>query len=70
MIQQLADRISRALKGYREWSGHFGTYVPSLLLHFWKRLFPELEPMTSWSQDNSFTATSGLPFTGIATFKR
>jgi hypothetical protein len=27
--------------------------------------FPELEPMTSWSQDNSFTAALGLPFKGL-----
>jgi hypothetical protein len=36
----------------------------SLPLHFYKRLFPELEPMTSWSQGNSFTAAPGLPFKG------
>jgi hypothetical protein len=40
---------------------HFGSYVHSLFLHFCKSLFPEHEPMTSWSQDNSFTATPGLP---------
>jgi hypothetical protein len=25
-------------------------------------MFPGLEPMTSWSQDNSFTAAPRLPF--------
>jgi hypothetical protein len=43
-------------------SDHFGTYVRSLSLHFCKGLYPELEPMTSWSQDNSFTTIPGLPF--------
>jgi hypothetical protein len=41
---------------------HFGTYVRSLSLHFFKKLFRRLEPMTSLSQGNSFTAASGLPF--------
>jgi hypothetical protein len=44
-------------------SDHFGSYVRSLSLHFFKRLFSGLEPMTSWSQCNSFTAAPGLPFT-------
>jgi hypothetical protein len=43
-------------------SNHFGSYVRSLSLHFFKRLFPGLEPMTSWSQGNNFTAVPGLPF--------
>jgi hypothetical protein len=30
------------------------------------RLFPGLEPMTSWSQGNSFTAAPGLPFSDTA----
>ncbi|EMS60203.1 putative ATP-dependent RNA helicase DHX35 [Triticum urartu] len=30
-------------------------------LHFCKRLFPGLEPVTSWSQCNSFTAAPRLP---------
>jgi hypothetical protein len=42
--------------------GHFGSYVRNISLHFCKRLFLGLEPMTSWSQDNNFTATPGLPF--------
>jgi hypothetical protein len=33
----------------------------TLFLHFCKRLFSGLEPMTSWSQGNSITAASGLP---------
>jgi hypothetical protein len=40
-------------------SDHFGSYVCSLSLHLCKRLFPGLEPMTSWSQGNSFTAAPG-----------
>jgi hypothetical protein len=28
-------------------------------MHFCKRLFPGLEPMTSWSKGNSFTAAPG-----------
>jgi hypothetical protein len=40
--------------GSGEGSDHFGSYVRSLSLHFCKRLFPGLEPMTSWSQVNSF----------------
>jgi hypothetical protein len=27
-----------------------------------ERLFSGLEPMTSWSQGNSFTAAPGIPF--------
>jgi hypothetical protein len=41
---------------------HFGSYVRSISLYFCKRLFPELKLMTLWSQDNSFTTASGLPF--------
>jgi hypothetical protein len=29
---------------------------------FYKGLFPGLDPMTSWSQGNSFTAVPVLPF--------
>jgi hypothetical protein len=43
-------------------SDHFRSYVRSLFLHFCKRLFPGLEPMTSWSQGNNFTSAPGLPF--------
>jgi hypothetical protein len=32
-----------------EGSDNFGSYVHSLSLYFYKRLFLGLEPMTSWS---------------------
>jgi hypothetical protein len=44
--------VAPACTGSRERSDHFGSYVRSLSLHFYKRLFPVLEPMTSWSQGN------------------
>jgi hypothetical protein len=53
--------VAPACAGFGEGSDHFGSYVHSLSLHFCKRLFLRLEPMTSWSQDNSFTAVLGLP---------
>jgi hypothetical protein len=43
-------------------SNHFGSYVRSISLHFCKRLFPGLEPMTSWSQGNNFIAAPGFLF--------
>jgi hypothetical protein len=46
-------------------SDHFRSYVRSISLYFCKRLFPGLEPMTSWLQDNNFTAAAGLPFKTI-----
>jgi hypothetical protein len=42
-------RVAPACAGSREGSEHFGSYVHSISLHFYKRLFPRLEPMTSWS---------------------
>jgi hypothetical protein len=51
-----------ACTGYREGSNHFGSYVHNLSLHFCKRLFLVLEPMTSWSQGNNFTVVLELPF--------
>jgi hypothetical protein len=33
-----------------EGSDHFRSYVRNISLHFCKRLFRGLEPMTSWSQ--------------------
>jgi hypothetical protein len=54
--------IAPACAGSREESDHFGSCVHSLSLHFYKRLFLRLEPMTSWSQGNSFIAAPGLPF--------
>jgi hypothetical protein len=50
--------------GSGEGFDHFGSYVRSLSLHFCKRLFPGLEPMTSWSQGNNITVAPGLPFIG------
>jgi hypothetical protein len=41
-------------------SDHFGSYICSLSLFFHKRLFPELEPMTSCSQGNNFTTCAGF----------
>ncbi|KAK4725711.1 hypothetical protein R3W88_030628 [Solanum pinnatisectum] len=40
-----------------------GSIVCNLTLHFCKRLFPRLEPMTSSSQGNNFilSVTSRLP---------
>jgi hypothetical protein len=37
--------IAPSCTGSVEGSDHFGSYVRSLSLHFFKRLFPELEPM-------------------------
>jgi hypothetical protein len=54
--------VAPAYAGSGEGSDHFGSYVCSLSLHFYKRLFSGLEPMTSWSQGNNFTAMPGLPF--------
>jgi hypothetical protein len=54
--------VAPTCAGSGEWSDHFGSYVRNFSLHFCKRLFPGLELMTSWSQGNSFTAVSGLPF--------
>ena len=42
-----------------------GSFVRSLSLHFYKRLFPGLEPVTSWSQGSSFTTAPRLPFNKI-----
>jgi hypothetical protein len=39
-----------------EGSDHFGSYVCSIFLHLCKRLFPGLEPMTSWSVGHKATA--------------
>jgi hypothetical protein len=53
--------VAPACVGSGKGFDHFGSYVCSVSLHFCKRLFPGLEPMTSWSQGNSITATPGLP---------
>jgi hypothetical protein len=54
--------VAPACAGSGKESDHFGSYVLSLSLHFCKRQFPGVEPMTSWSQGNSFTPVPGLPF--------
>jgi hypothetical protein len=41
--------IAPACAGSGEGSDHFGSYVCNISLHFCKKLFPRLEPMTSWS---------------------
>jgi hypothetical protein len=33
-------------------------------------MFPGVEPMTSWSQGNNFTAAPGLPFTILIHVKK
>jgi hypothetical protein len=53
--------VAPACAGSGEGSNRFGSYVHSLSLHFCKRLFLGLEPITLWSQGNSFTAAAGLP---------
>jgi hypothetical protein len=54
--------VAPACAGSREGSDYFGSYVRNISLHFCKRLFPGLEPITPWPQGNSFTAVPGLPF--------
>jgi hypothetical protein len=58
--------VAPTCAGSGKWSNHFGSYVCSIFLHFCKMLFPGLEPMTSWSQGNSFTTAPGLPLNCIA----
>jgi hypothetical protein len=65
---------ARNLKGQPgAWSSHFArvrgrvgphwVIVRSLSLHFFcKRLFPQLEPVTSWSRRNSCITAPRLPF--------
>jgi hypothetical protein len=62
MLKGSPVHVAPVCAGSREESDHFGSYVCSLSLHFSKRLFPGHEPMTTWSQGNSFTAAPGLPF--------
>jgi hypothetical protein len=50
--------VAPACVGSRKGSNRFGSYVCNISLHFCKRLFPRLKPMTSWSQAN----TTALPF--------
>ena len=58
---QPGARSSR-LRRVREGSDHFVSFVRSHSLNFCKWLFSRLEPVTSWSQGNSFTAAPRLPF--------
>jgi hypothetical protein len=57
--------VAPACAGPGEGSDHIGSYVLSLFLHFFKRLFPRLEPMTSWLQGNDFTTVLGLPLSFV-----
>jgi hypothetical protein len=68
----MADPVHVALTCVRsgEGSDHFGSYVHSLSLHFCKRLFLGLEPMTSWSQGNRFTTAPGLPICVVLCIKK
>ncbi|KAM3213463.1 hypothetical protein ACQJBY_066065 [Aegilops geniculata] len=52
--------VAPACAGSGEGSDHFGSIVRSLSLHFCKRLFPGLEPVTSWSQGSSFTTAPSI----------
>ena len=70
MLKGNLVHVAPACAGSREGSDHFGSIVRSLSLHFCKRLFPGLEPVTSWSQGSSFyhcakapLPTSSLPLT-------
>jgi hypothetical protein len=42
--------IASACVGSKKVSDHFRSYVHSPSIHFWKRLFSGLEPMTTWSR--------------------
>jgi hypothetical protein len=53
-------QVAPACAGSGEGSDHFGSIVRSLSLHYCKRLFPGLEPVTSWSQCSSFTTALPL----------
>jgi hypothetical protein len=61
--------VASACAGSGEWSDHYGSIVRSLSLHFCKRLFPGLEPVTSWSEGSSFTTAPRLPFPGFVKYK-
>jgi hypothetical protein len=58
--------VAPACAGSGKGSNHFESYVRSIYLHFSKRLFPGLEPMTLWSQVNSFTAAPRLSFKKVS----
>jgi hypothetical protein len=65
LIKGSLVHVARACAGSGEGSDHFGSYVRSLSLHFCKRMFLGLEPMTTLSQGNNFTAAPGLPFVAV-----
>jgi hypothetical protein len=41
---------------------YFWSYVCSIFMYFYKRLYLGLKLMTSWSQGNGFITASGFPF--------
>jgi hypothetical protein len=45
--------VAPTCAGFGEGSDHFVSYIRSLSLHFCKRLFPGLEPMTSHIEINN-----------------
>jgi hypothetical protein len=53
-------------------SDHFGSYVYSIFLHFYKRLFQGLELMISWSQltRQQLYHCTRAPLLGTSTIKR
>jgi hypothetical protein len=69
-IKKGSPMLASSCAGSGEEFYHFKSYVFSLSLHFYMRLFSVLEPMTSWSQGNSFTAALGPPFRMLMSLKR
>jgi hypothetical protein len=61
-------RVAPACARSGEGSNHFGSYVRSFSLYFCKWLLLGLEPMTSWSQGNNFTAAPGSHISEINIF--
>jgi hypothetical protein len=61
-IKGSPEHVAPACARSKEGSDHFESYVRNISLYFCKRLFSGLEPMTSWSQGNSFTSAPGLIF--------
>jgi hypothetical protein len=59
--------VAPVCTGSGEGSDRFGSYVRSISLHFCKRLFLELEPMTSWPQGNEVMGSS--PGNSLAALK-
>jgi hypothetical protein len=58
-LVHIAPAYAGSGKGYN----HFGSYVPCLYMHFYKRLFSGLDLMVTRQQ---LTAVQGLPFTELA----